>query len=115
MQLFCTITTTSRVCPTKNVKRSWSMTTGTTTWVSRSGEEREMLRKSEALSTISNPFHGVVVQDVWQPLALDVSSIQENAFNQCLRALENVSAGESDSLLIYGAPGAGKTHLLSRF
>lgn len=74
-----------------------------------------MSRKSEALSTISNPFHGVVIQDVWQPLALDVSSIQENAFNQCLRALDNVSSGESDSLLIFGAPGAGKTHLISRF
>lgn len=75
-----------------------------------------MSRKSEqVLSTISNPFHGVVIQDVWQPLALDVSSIQQNAFEQCLKALDNVSSGKSDSLLVFGAPGAGKTHLISRF
>lgn len=67
------------------------------------------------LSGIANPFHGVVIQDVWQPLAFDVSSIQQAAFEQCLKALENVSQGKSDSLLIYGSPGAGKTHLISRF
>lgn len=70
---------------------------------------------NQALSSIANPFQGVVVQDVWQPLAFDISSIQQNAFEQCLRALETVSGGKSDSLLIYGAPGAGKTHLISRF
>jgi len=68
-----------------------------------------------ALSNVSNPFHGVVIQDVWQPLACDIGSIQRNAFEQCLKGLDNASAGKSDSLLIYGAPGAGKTHLLSRF
>ena len=68
-----------------------------------------------ALSNVPNPFLGVVIQDVWQPLPLDVSSIQQNAFEQCLKGLDNVSAGKSDSLLIYGAPGAGKTHLISRF
>lgn len=67
------------------------------------------------LSGVPNPFHGVVVQDVWQPLAFDVSSIQRSAFEQCLKALDNVSQGKSDSLLIYGSPGAGKTHLISRF
>jgi predicted ATPase len=72
--------------------------------------------KSElALSAVPNPFLGVVIQDVWQPLALDIGSIQQNAFEQCLKGLDNVSAGKSDSLLIYGAPGAGKTHLISRF
>jgi len=72
--------------------------------------------KSEhALGAIPNPFHGVVIQDVWQPLAFDISSIQQNAFEQCLKGLDNVSQGKSDSLLIYGAPGAGKTHLISRF
>jgi len=71
--------------------------------------------QDHALSSIANPFLGVVIQDVWQPLPLDVSSIQQNAFEQCLKGLDNVSAGKSDSLLIYGAPGAGKTHLISRF
>jgi hypothetical protein len=69
----------------------------------------------QALSAVSNPFHGVVIQDVWQPLACDIGSIQRNAFEQCLQGLDNAAAGKSDSLLIYGAPGAGKTHLLSRF
>ncbi len=68
-----------------------------------------------ALSAVANPFLGVVIQDVWQPLALDIGSIQQSAFEQCLKGLDNVSAGKSDSLLIYGAPGAGKTHLISRF
>lgn len=67
------------------------------------------------LSGVTNPFHGVVVQDVWQPLPLDIGSIQQNAFEQCLKGLDTVASGKSDSLLIYGAPGAGKTHLISRF
>src|SRR5687768_7191629 len=108
MRSFCIITTTSRACPQRSARCSSSTSTGTTTWASRSGEEREMSPKSDqVLSTISNPFHGVVVQDVWQPLALDVSSIQQNAFEQCLKALDNVSTGKSDSLLVFGAPGAG--------
>jgi hypothetical protein len=72
-------------------------------------------KSEQVLSSVQNPFHGVVVQDVWQPLALDISSIQQNAFEQCLKGLDNASLGKSDSLLIYGAPGAGKTHLISRF
>ncbi|MFZ5896746.1 MAG: ATP-binding protein [Myxococcota bacterium] len=73
------------------------------------------LKSEHALATISNPFHGVVIQDVWQPLAFDIGSIHQNAFEQCLKGLDNVSAGKSDSLLIYGSPGTGKTHLISRF
>jgi len=72
-------------------------------------------RTGQILGSVRNPFHGVVVQDVWQPLTLDIGSIQREAFEQCLQGLDNVSAGKSDSLLIYGAPGAGKTHLISRF
>ncbi|MGC4086602.1 MAG: ATP-binding protein, partial [Polyangiaceae bacterium] len=72
-------------------------------------------KSKNQLEGIVNPFHGVVIQDVWQPLAYDVSSIQQAAFDQCLKALDNVSQGKSDSLLVYGSPGAGKTHLISRF
>jgi hypothetical protein len=71
--------------------------------------------KTESLANVPNPFHGVVIQDVWQPLAFDISSIQQHAFEQCLKGLDTVSSGKSDSLLIYGSPGAGKTHLISRF
>jgi hypothetical protein len=74
-----------------------------------------LMASEQALSELSNPFQGVVIQDVWQPLACDIGSVQKNAFEQCLKGLDNASAGKSDSLLIYGAPGAGKTHLLSRF
>jgi len=73
------------------------------------------LKAEQGLATMANPFQGVVIQDVWQPLAFDISSIHQNAFEQCLKGLDNVSAGKSDSLLIFGAPGAGKTHLISRF
>lgn len=74
-----------------------------------------MAKSESTLVGIANPFQGVVVQDVWQPLAIDIGSIQQNAFEQCLKALDTVASGKSDSLLIYGAPGAGKTHLISRF
>lgn len=90
----------------------------TTTLASRCVEHSNPMstgNSEQTLSNVPNPFLGVVIQDVWQPLALDVSSIQQNAFEQCLKGLDNVSAGKSDSLLIYGAPGAGKTHLISRF
>jgi hypothetical protein len=72
-------------------------------------------KPEQSLGGVINPFHGVVIQDVWQPLACDISSIHQNAFDQCLKALDTVASGKSDSLLIYGAPGAGKTHLISRF
>jgi hypothetical protein len=61
-----------------------------------------------------NPFHANVVHDVWQALPGDVQSIHQNVFDECLAALDCVSRGNSDTVVIYGPAGSGKTHLLSR-
>ncbi len=70
--------------------------------------------QASELALIPNPFEGTVVQDAWQALPADVTSIHEEVFNQCLSALDSVCRGKSDSILIYGSAGSGKTHLLSR-
>jgi type II secretory pathway predicted ATPase ExeA len=67
-----------------------------------------------ALATIPNPFDGTVMADAWSPTIADVASIHQGAFEHCLRALQSVSRGKSDSILIFGPAGSGKTHLLAR-
>lgn len=67
-----------------------------------------------ALPALPNPFDGNVMLDAWSAPAADVPSIHEGPFQQCLRALDSVSAGNPDSVLIYGPAGSGKTHLLAR-
>lgn len=66
------------------------------------------------LATLVNPFEGTVVQDAWSAPAVDVASIHQDAFEQCLLALASVSRDRPDSVLIFGPAGSGKTHLLSR-
>lgn len=66
------------------------------------------------LAALPNPFDGTVVADAWSAPAVDVGAIHREAFDQCLRALEGVSRGKADSILIYGPAGSGKTHLLAR-
>lgn len=65
------------------------------------------------LAGLDNPFRDTVVQDAWQAPA-DVAAIHEEAFRACLDGLQAAGRGVPDSLLVYGAAGAGKTHLLSR-
>jgi GTPase SAR1 family protein len=67
-----------------------------------------------ALSTVPNPFDGTVIADAWSPAIADVPSIHQGPFEDCLRALESVKRGTSDSILIFGPAGSGKTHLLAR-
>lgn len=67
-----------------------------------------------ALHGVPNPFDGTVVADAWSPAIADVASIHQGAFDHCLRALDSVTRGRSDSILIYGPAGSGKTHLLAR-
>jgi hypothetical protein len=67
-----------------------------------------------ALAGIPNPFEGTVVADAWSPTLADVTDIHRSAFEHCLRALESVARGKSDSILINGPAGSGKTHLLAR-
>jgi len=66
------------------------------------------------LSTLPNPFAGNVVLDAWSPPSVDVTDIHQDAFQNCLDALDSASRGHPDSLLIFGPAGSGKTHLLTR-
>ena len=66
-----------------------------------------------ALAALTNPFREFVVQDAWQSPA-DVEDIHASAFRACLAGIESAAKGVPDSLLIYGAAGSGKTHLLTR-
>ncbi len=62
-----------------------------------------------------NPFREIIVSDPWRAAAVDVPEIQADVFDECLRGVEHVRrAGRSAGLLIHGAAGSGKTHLLSR-
>jgi hypothetical protein len=65
------------------------------------------------LTTLPNPFRDNVLQDAWQAPA-DVVEIHRAAFEACLAVIESASKNVPDSLLIYGAAGSGKTHLLTR-
>lgn len=67
-----------------------------------------------ALATLPNPFEGTVVADAWSAAPADVPTIHQGPFEHCLRALESVSRGRSDSILVFGPAGSGKTHLLAR-
>ena len=63
---------------------------------------------------ISNPFDSDVVVDPGAA-PIDVRKIHEKAFDCCRVAYERVATGEESwSVLMYGAAGCGKTHLLSR-
>ena len=62
---------------------------------------------------LSNPFRDAVVQDAWQT-PTDVPEIHHRAFCECRAVIETVNGGVSDSLLLYGPAGSGKTHLLTR-
>lgn len=65
------------------------------------------------LASLPNPFRDNVVHDAWQSPA-DVAEIHRNVFHACLSGIDSASRGESDSLLVYGPAGSGKTHLLTR-
>jgi hypothetical protein len=67
-----------------------------------------------ALADLPNPFEGTVVADAWSPALADVPAIHRGPFEQCLRAIESARRGRTDSLLLYGPAGSGKTHLLAR-
>jgi AAA ATPase domain len=62
---------------------------------------------------LPNPFRDAVVQDAWQT-PTDVPEIHHRAFCECRAVIETVTGGVSDSLLLYGPAGSGKTHLLTR-
>ncbi len=62
-----------------------------------------------------NPFRQTVVADPWDTPNGDVAAIHRHVFDECLRGLSHVrESGHSAALLIHGAAGSGKTHLLRR-
>jgi hypothetical protein len=65
--------------------------------------------------TPPNPFDSDIVVDPDTAAPVDVPRIHQGAFELCRRAYERVAAGEGSwSVLLFGAAGCGKTHLLSR-
>src|SRR5262245_15889347 len=70
----------------------------------------------DSLATLPNPFRSSVVSDPWQLPEADVPSAHLNAFARCCDAIASVRVRHrTTSVLVYGAAGSGKTHLLSRF
>lgn len=65
------------------------------------------------LASLPNPFRDNVVQDAWQS-PVDITEIHASAFDACMAGIDSAARGVPDSLLIYGAAGSGKTHLLAR-
>jgi len=62
-----------------------------------------------------NPFRDAIVSNPWDEATVDISEIQSDVFDECLHGIEHVrKQGRSAALLIHGAAGAGKTHLLRR-
>ncbi len=62
-----------------------------------------------------NPFRDAIVSNPWDEASVDIAEIQSDVFHECLRGVEHVRRlGRSAALLIHGAAGAGKTHLLRR-
>jgi len=69
---------------------------------------------SESPQTL-NPFRSSILADPWQQTVVDVPQIHGQIFSDCLHALDTVQRErQTTSVLIHGAAGAGKTHLLSR-
>jgi hypothetical protein len=67
-----------------------------------------------SLAGIENPFADRVMRDAWQEPASEVTGIHEEVFASCRAGLDAARAGRSDSLLIFGEPGSGKTHVINR-
>lgn len=67
------------------------------------------------LQRLPNPFAQGRVDNPWDVETIDVESINASAFKACLDLVRDVrQQRQSHGLLLTGAPGTGKTHLLSR-
>jgi hypothetical protein len=63
----------------------------------------------------SNPFDDYIVTDPWQPAVADVPEIHAQAYALCCQARDYVKLeNKTTSVLLHGAIGSGKTHLLAR-
>jgi len=62
-----------------------------------------------------NPFRDSIVSSPWDAVSTDIPEIQSDVFHECLQGIDDVrQRHRSAALLIHGAAGAGKTHLLRR-
>ncbi|NCX97210.1 MAG: hypothetical protein EBX35_01080 [Planctomycetia bacterium] len=62
-----------------------------------------------------NPFNNGIVADAWSRPVVNVPGIGREVFELLLASLADVRAQRKRrSILIHGAPGSGKTHLLAR-
>jgi hypothetical protein len=67
------------------------------------------------LAPLPNPFGHAIITDAWDPAGIDIPEINARAFDTCLEAFERVSSGRgSESIVLHGQAGSGKTHLLGR-
>src|SRR5580700_6789901 len=63
----------------------------------------------------ANPFTSAAHGSPWSDVTADVPAINEAPFRIILRALQQIQAGgKGTSIVVTGAPGSGKTHLLGR-
>jgi hypothetical protein len=70
---------------------------------------------SEAAKRVRNPFLSAVLGNPLEENPTDVPEINAEAFRKCLRLIDDVREQRITlALLLFGEPGAGKTHLLSR-
>lgn len=68
-----------------------------------------------SLTAIPNPFRSPIVSDPWKSLEADVPAINQKAFARCCEAIAAARAqGQTTGVLVHGAAGSGKTHLLAR-
>jgi len=66
-------------------------------------------------SAADNPFIDSIVRDPWLDLQAEVPDIGRPAFEVCRREIDNVRNYRlSRSVLLHGAAGCGKTHLVAR-
>ena len=72
--------------------------------------------RGSRLADIRNPFRGDIFRDPWREAEVDVPEIHGEAFRDLLDGVREVrEAGRTETVLLHGAAGSGKTHLLSRF
>jgi len=62
-----------------------------------------------------NPFRNYIVGDPWEAAEANVEEIGKRAFEACCQAIAvTLAQGRTTSVLLYGEPGSGKTHLIRR-
>lgn len=66
-------------------------------------------------ATLPNPFRQRTIADLWQMPELDSLSLHQASFESCCSVFADLRANsQTTSLLLYGEPGNGKSHLLAR-